>query len=162
MNKYDQLDFLTLNDWDAEADKASFCSFIVFLCDYALGELWPWTWDVWESVIWYLSNGCWRHEWPTHAWWYLNWIEWPLMEFKSESNLIKKLITSHTVYFNNIDFWLGQNIMTLHKCSFCDHLMLNTDQTMLLFDDQTIYTIIKCLNAQQDLCILEVYTSSLQ
>jgi len=52
--------------------------------------------------------------------------------------------------------------MTLHKCSFCDHLMLNTDQTMLLFDDQTIYTIIKCLNAQQDLCILEVYTSSLQ
>jgi len=39
MNKYDQLDFLTLNDWDAEADKASFCSFIVFLCDYALDEL---------------------------------------------------------------------------------------------------------------------------
>ena len=47
MNKCDQLDFLTLNDRAVEADKASFCSFIVFLCDYALGELWPWTWDVW-------------------------------------------------------------------------------------------------------------------
>ena len=32
--------------------------------------------------------------------------------------------------------------------------MLNTDQTMPLFDDQTIYTIIKSLNAQQDLCNL--------
>ena len=39
MNKRDQLDFLTLNDRAVEADKASFCSFIVFLCDYALGEL---------------------------------------------------------------------------------------------------------------------------
>jgi len=52
--------------------------------------------------------------------------------------------------------------MTHHKYSFCDHLLLKTDQKMPLFDDQTIYTIIKYLNAQQDLCSLEVHMSSLQ
>jgi len=111
MNKCDQLDFLTLNDRAVEADKASFCSFIVFLCDYALGELWPWTWDVWGRVIWYLSNGCWRHEWPIHAWWYLNWVKWPQMEFKSELNLNKILIKSNIACFNNIDFGSDKRLL---------------------------------------------------
>ena len=54
--------------------------------------------------------------------------------------------------------------MTIKNEVYSDHLMLNIDHSMLLVDDQmTQYIlVIKSLNAQQELCILEVYMSSPQ